>query len=191
MYLTRDLHRRNAGRGVRRPDCTLATVDHNVPYVNPFAADMRVCTTHGQMNSTTSRKNFASVKTFIEEPDSRGQCMALEDNVKEFGLTYFGMNDRRQGKLSMLSRLANSTHRSLAGIVHIIGPEQGFTVRSLPSLRSPSDTNTSSRELPAYAEIHTPPVSWPSLLATRFCGLMSSQHTEPSEQSLSESGPLR
>lgn len=26
--------RRNAGRPVRRPDCTLATVDHNVPYVS-------------------------------------------------------------------------------------------------------------------------------------------------------------
>ena len=24
--------------------------------------------------------------------------MALEENVKEFGLTYFGMTDRRQGK---------------------------------------------------------------------------------------------
>ena len=47
--------------------------------------------------STVSRKNFSSVKTFIEEPDSRGQCVALEDNVKEFGLTYFGLSDRRQG----------------------------------------------------------------------------------------------
>jgi len=25
-------YRRNASRKVRRPDCTLATVDHNVPY---------------------------------------------------------------------------------------------------------------------------------------------------------------
>ncbi len=46
---------------------------------------------------TTIRKGFASVKDFIEEPDSRAQCMALEENVKEFGLTYFGMKDRRQG----------------------------------------------------------------------------------------------
>lgn len=83
---------RNAGRSVRRPDCTLATVDHNVP--------------------TASRKNFTSVESFIAEPDSRAQCAALEDNVKEFGLTYFGMKDRRQG------------------IVHVIGPEQGFTVSS-------------------------------------------------------------
>ncbi|CAG7848694.1 3-isopropylmalate dehydratase; AltName: Full=Alpha-IPM isomerase; Short=IPMI; AltName: Full=Isopropylmalate isomerase [Serendipita indica DSM 11827] len=95
---------RNANRPVRRPDCTLATVDHNVP--------------------TTSRKNFQSVKTFIEEPDSREQCMALEDNVKEFGLTYFGMTDRRQG------------------IVHIIGPEQGFTLPGTTCVCGDSHTST-------------------------------------------------
>ena len=47
--------------------------------------------------STVIRKNFSSVSTFIEEPDSRAQCVALEENVKEFGVTYFGMSDRRQG----------------------------------------------------------------------------------------------
>ena len=46
---------------------------------------------------TVSRKNLTTVEAFIEEPDSRAQCVALEDNVKEFGLTYFGMKDRRQG----------------------------------------------------------------------------------------------
>ncbi|KAI8143716.1 3-isopropylmalate dehydratase [Fennellomyces sp. T-0311] len=81
---------RNAGRKVRRPDCTLVTVDHNIP--------------------TTSRKTFKNVTTFIEEADSRTQCETLEQNVKEFGLTYFGMDDDRQG------------------IVHVIGPEQGFTL---------------------------------------------------------------
>ncbi|KDR83526.1 hypothetical protein GALMADRAFT_235730 [Galerina marginata CBS 339.88] len=95
---------RNAGRPVRRPDCTLATVDHNVP--------------------TVSRKNFQSVETFITEPDSRAQCAALEDNVKEFGLTYFGMKDRRQG------------------IVHVIGPEQGFTLPGITCVCGDSHTST-------------------------------------------------
>lgn len=36
--------------------------------------------------------------------------IALEENVRDFGLTYYGMDDKRQG------------------IVHIIGPEQGFTL---------------------------------------------------------------
>ena len=54
------------------------------------------------LSRTVSRKNFTTVESFIEEPDSRAQCAALEDNVKEFGLTYFGMKDRRQGSLSFV-----------------------------------------------------------------------------------------
>lgn len=81
---------RSAGRNVRRPDCTLVTVDHNVP--------------------TTDRSNFKDAESFIKETESRTQVLALEENVKHFGLTYYGMDDARQG------------------IVHIIGPEQGFTL---------------------------------------------------------------
>jgi 3-isopropylmalate dehydratase len=95
---------KNAGRSVRRPDCTLATVDHNIP--------------------TTTRKNFKNVEGFIEEADSRLQCMTLEDNVKDFGLTYFGMDDSRQG------------------IVHIIGPEQGFTLPGTTVVCGDSHTST-------------------------------------------------
>ncbi|KAK0191341.1 aconitase [Armillaria mellea] len=95
---------RTAGRPVRRPDCTLATVDHNIP--------------------TISRKNLTTVESFVEEPDSRAQCMALEDNVKEFGLTYFGMKDKRQG------------------IVHVIGPEQGFTLPGITCVCGDSHTST-------------------------------------------------
>ncbi|KAG1715939.1 hypothetical protein ID866_1228 [Astraeus odoratus] len=95
---------RSAGRRVRRPDCTLATVDHNVP--------------------TVSRKNFKSVDTFVTEPDARAQCTAVEENVKEFGLTYFGLGDRRQG------------------IVHVIGPEQGFTLPGITCVCGDSHTST-------------------------------------------------
>ncbi len=59
---------------------------------------------------TTSRKGFTSVKDFIEEPDSRAQCMALEQNVKEFGLTYFGMKDRRQGVFTQLYEKPSPTN---------------------------------------------------------------------------------
>ncbi|ORY34050.1 3-isopropylmalate dehydratase [Naematelia encephala] len=95
---------RNAGRKVRRTDCTLATVDHNIP--------------------TVSRKNFKSINSFIVEADSRAQCVALEEHVKEFGLTYFGMDDKRQG------------------IVHIIGPEQGFTLPGTTVVCGDSHTST-------------------------------------------------
>jgi len=45
----------------------------------------------------------------IDDEDSKIQVDTLEKNCKEFGIELFGMKDKRQG------------------IVHIIGPEQGFT----------------------------------------------------------------
>ncbi|KKA31233.1 hypothetical protein TD95_002747 [Thielaviopsis punctulata] len=95
---------KNAGRQVRRPDCTLATTDHNVP--------------------TTSRKGMKDIASFIKQEDSRVQCTTLEENVKEFGLTYFGLGDNRQG------------------IVHVIGPEQGFTLPGTTVVCGDSHTST-------------------------------------------------
>ena len=45
----------------------------------------------------------------ISDEESKIQVDTLDTNCKEFGIQLFGMNDKRQG------------------IVHIIGPEQGFT----------------------------------------------------------------
>jgi 3-isopropylmalate/(R)-2-methylmalate dehydratase large subunit len=45
----------------------------------------------------------------IDDLESKIQIEELEKNCKDFGIKLFGMNDKRQG------------------IVHIIGPEQGFT----------------------------------------------------------------
>ncbi|KAI8851553.1 aconitase family-domain-containing protein [Chytridium lagenaria] len=73
---------------VRRPDCTLATLDHNIP--------------------TTSRRNFKNVEAFVEEADSRTQCLTLEMN----------------------------------GIVHVIGPEQGFTLPGTTVVCGDSHTST-------------------------------------------------
>jgi len=64
------------------------------------------------------------VGQFVEEADSRTQCLTLEDNVKAFGLTYFGLGDKRQG------------------IVHIIGPEQGFTLPGTTVVCGDSHTST-------------------------------------------------
>ncbi|AMD22254.1 HGL086Wp [Eremothecium sinecaudum] len=94
----------NAGRKVRRPDCTLSTVDHNIP--------------------TESRKNFKNVETFIKEDDSRLQVQTLEQNVKDFQIAYYGIEDGRQG------------------IVHIIGPEQGFTLPGTTVVCGDSHTST-------------------------------------------------
>ena len=45
----------------------------------------------------------------ISDQESKIQVETLEANCKEFGVQLFGMNDKRQG------------------IVHVTGPEQGFT----------------------------------------------------------------
>ncbi len=75
---------RLAHRKVRRPELTLAVADHNVP--------------------TTDRSKG------IDDPESALQVATLEKNAKAFGITYFAMDDIRQG------------------IVHIVGPEQGLTL---------------------------------------------------------------
>ena len=60
----------------------------------------------------------------IEEEDSRIQVEELDKNVKDFGVPYFNMNDDRQG------------------IVHIIGPEQGFTQPGMTIVCGDSHTAT-------------------------------------------------
>ena len=50
--------------------------------------------------------------------------LALEANVEAFNLAYFGMGDKRQG------------------VVHIIGPEQGFTVPGATTVCGDSHTAT-------------------------------------------------
>ena len=60
----------------------------------------------------------------IIEPESRLQVETLSANCAEFGITLFDMNDRRQG------------------IVHIIGPEQGFTLPGMIIVCGDSHTAT-------------------------------------------------
>ncbi len=62
---------RLAGRRLRRPDATIAVVDHNIP---------------------TSDRSVG-----IAEPESRLQVETLERNVAEFGVPYFPVRDARQG----------------------------------------------------------------------------------------------
>ena len=71
------------GRGVRRPDLTVATVDHAIP--------------------TTGRS------LGIRDPRSKKQVDTLKSNTEKHGITFFGLDDPRQG------------------IVHVVGPENGYT----------------------------------------------------------------
>ncbi len=61
---------RLAGRKVRRPDMTFATIDHNVP--------------------TLERHN-------IKDPISKKQINTLEANCKEFGISLYGLDSPKQG----------------------------------------------------------------------------------------------
>ena len=60
----------------------------------------------------------------IKEEDSRIQVEELDKNVEEFQIPYFNMNDNRQG------------------IVHVIGPEQGFTQPGMTIVCGDSHTAT-------------------------------------------------
>jgi 3-isopropylmalate/(R)-2-methylmalate dehydratase large subunit len=89
---------RASGRPVRRPDKTLAVVDHNVP--------------------TTDRS------AGIDDPESALQVETLAQNARAFGIEYYDERDLRQG------------------IVHIIGPEQGFTLPGTTIVCGDSHTST-------------------------------------------------
>lgn len=89
---------RAAGRTVRRPDATIATVDHNIP--------------------TTSRS------LPIADEASRAQVEALTQNAREFGIA---LHDQ---------------HSPSQGIVHIIGPEQGYTQPGMLIVCGDSHTST-------------------------------------------------
>ncbi|WP_294297830.1 3-isopropylmalate dehydratase large subunit [uncultured Sphingomonas sp.] len=79
-----------AGRGVRRPELTLAVPDHNLP--------------------TSPRVDAAGRPLPIADPESANQLAALRANVAEFGVPYIDALAAEQG------------------IVHVVGPEQGFTL---------------------------------------------------------------
>ncbi len=67
---------------------------------------------------TSDRKNG------IADPESRLQVQTLEQNCRDFGVPYFSMQDIRQG------------------IVHVIGPEQGFTLPGMTIVCGDSHTAT-------------------------------------------------
>jgi len=94
---------RLTGRQPWRTDANLAVPDHNVPTVH----SERVGGIAG-----------------IVDPVSQLQVRTLNDNCREFGITEFEINDRRQG------------------IVHVVGPEQGATLPGMTIVCGDSHTST-------------------------------------------------
>src|SRR5688572_6661500 len=89
---------RERGLKVRRPDLTLATVDHSIP--------------------TTPRS------LPIVDKIAATQVAQLEANCKDFGIPCYGFNSEKQG------------------IVHVIGPERGFTQPGMTVVCGDSHTAT-------------------------------------------------
>ena len=96
---------RMAGRRVRRPDATIAVVDHNVP--------------------TTDRKSG------IKEADSRLQVETLERNVAAFGVPYIPLLDERQGIVHIIGPELGA---SLPGMTIVCGDSHTSTHGALGSL---------------------------------------------------------
>ncbi|WP_332815091.1 3-isopropylmalate dehydratase large subunit [Ramlibacter sp.] len=93
---------RLSGRKPWRPETVLATADHNVP------------------TTPEHRQGLDS----IADPLSRAQVRQLDENCREFGITQFGLGDRRQG------------------IIHVVGPEQGATLPGMTVVAGDSHTST-------------------------------------------------
>lgn len=89
---------RLAGRKVRRPERTVATVDHNVP-------------------TTAGRR-------FISDPIAAKQVETLRRNCAKFGIRLYDIEAAEQG------------------IVHVIGPELGFTQPGMTIVCGDSHTST-------------------------------------------------
>ncbi|QPH55565.1 3-isopropylmalate dehydratase large subunit [Pontivivens ytuae] len=84
----------------------------------PRAPEKTVAVPDHNVPTTTDRAKG------IENAESRIQVEALEKNAKDFGIEYYGVNDIRQG------------------IVHIIGPEQGWTLPGMTIVCGDSHTAT-------------------------------------------------
>ena len=82
--------------------------------------EANICVPDHNVPTTPGRGEIAD----IDNEDSRIQLEVLEANANEFGLPYIPINDARQG------------------IVHVIGPEQGFTQPGVTLVCGDSHTAT-------------------------------------------------
>jgi 3-isopropylmalate dehydratase large subunit len=89
---------RNRNLKVLRPERTICSPDHNIPTQNQELP--------------------------IKDPVSKKQVDTLKSNAEQFGLTYFGLGNKKNG------------------VIHIIGPEQGLTLPGMTIVCGDSHTST-------------------------------------------------
>ena len=107
---------RLAGRKVRRPDRTLATVDHNVP---------------------TDPRERTGLEAIVDQL-SRTQVEALERNCEQFGVPLYGMASRRQGIVHVIGPELGLTQ---PGITIACGDSHTSTHGALGALAIPIGTS--------------------------------------------------
>jgi 3-isopropylmalate/(R)-2-methylmalate dehydratase large subunit len=107
---------RLAGRKVRRPERTLATVDHNVP------------------TDPSERTALDAIRDEL----SRNQVQALERNCAEFGVPLYGMTSRRQGIVHVIGP---ELGLSQPGITISCGDSHTSTHGALGALAMPIGTS--------------------------------------------------
>ena len=81
-----------------RPEKTYAIPDHNIPTIDQDKA--------------------------IQDPVSRKQVDTLQDNAREFGISYFGLGHPKNG------------------VIHVVGPETGLTLPGMTIVCGDSHTST-------------------------------------------------
>ena len=132
---------RLAGRGVRRPDLTVATMDHNVP--------------------------TAGLDQPLEDPISATQIEVLARNCEEFGIRCYAMGDPGQGIVHVIGPEQGltqpgmtivcgdshtSTHGAFGALAFGIGTsevEHVLATQTLPQMRPGTMAITVDGELPA------------------------------------------
>jgi 3-isopropylmalate/(R)-2-methylmalate dehydratase large subunit len=132
---------RMAGRGVRRPDLTIATMDHNVP--------------------------TAGLDRPLEDPISAKQMEVLERNCNEFGITCYGMRNPLQGIVHVIGPEQGltqpgmtivcgdshtSTHGAFGALAFGIGTsevEHVLATQTLPQMKPGTMAITVEGDLPA------------------------------------------
>jgi len=134
---------RLTGRGVRRPDLTLATIDHGVPTIGRE---------HG-----------------ISDPLSRQQIETLIANCEEAGITLYGLDDPRQGIVHIIGPEQGitqpgmtivcgdshtSTHGAFGALAFGIGTsevEHVLATQTLPQIRPRAMAVNVTGDLPAWS----------------------------------------
>src|SRR5260370_23082316 len=119
---------RLAGRRVRRPDLTVATMDHNVPTTDPSLP--------------------------IVDQLAKRQMDTLVANCREFGIPCFGMGDPRQGIVHIIGPELGLTQ---PGMTIVCGDSPTATHGAFGALALGTCTTHSDHSPPPPTPVHPPP----------------------------------